>query len=98
MEKEFDDDELTVTLSLDDGRDLECIVLTVFEAEGRDYIALLPTEGPEAESGEVYLYRYSEEDGEPVLDNIEDDAEYDAVSEAFDELLDEEEFEEFEDI
>ena len=52
-------EEMTVTLSLDDGSQLECVVLTIFTAGERDYIALLPMEGPEAEEGEVYLYRYS---------------------------------------
>ena len=88
-------DEMTVTLSLDDGSQLECVVLTIFTAGERDYIALLPMEGPEAEEGEVYLYRYSEsEDGEPDLANIEDDDEYEIVAEAFDQLLDDAEYDE----
>lgn len=89
------EEEMTVTLDLDDGTQLECVVLTIFEAGGRDYIALLPIEGAEAEEGEVYLYRYLEdEDGNPSLDNIENDAEYEIVEEAFDELLDEQEYDE----
>ena len=88
-------EEMTVTLTLDDGSELECIVLTIFEAGGRDYIALLPPEGAESEEGEVYLYRYSETEGsEPVLENIEDDDEYEIVADAFDELLDEQEYDE----
>ena len=88
-------EEMTVTLSLDDGSQLECVVLTIFTAGERDYIALLPMEGPEAEEGEVYLYRYSEsEDGEPDLANIEDDDEYERVAEAFDQLLDDAEYDE----
>ena len=52
-------------------------------------------EGQEAEEGEVFLYRYSEtEDGTPNLENIEDDDEYEVVADAFDELLDEEEYDE----
>ena len=39
-------------------------------------------------------YRYSETDGQPELDNIEDDDEYEIVADAFDELLDNEEFDE----
>lgn len=88
-------EEMTVTLTLDDGSELECVVLTIFTAGERDYIALLPMNGPEAEEGEVYLYRYSEkEDGQPNLENIEDDDEYEIVAEAFDELLDEAEYDE----
>ena len=59
------------------------------------YIALLPMDGAEAEEGEVYLYRYYEpEGGEPTLDNIENDEEYEIVADAFDELLDEQEYDE----
>ena len=29
-------EEMTVTLTLDDGTELECVVLTIFEAGGRD--------------------------------------------------------------
>ena len=35
-------EEMTVTLTLDDGREIECVVLTIFPAGGKDYIALLP--------------------------------------------------------
>lgn len=88
-------EEMTVTLTLDDGTEIECVVLTIFTAGKRDYIALLPMEGAEAEEGEVYLYRYSEsEDGQPNLENIEDDDEYEIVADAFDELLDDAEYDE----
>lgn len=88
-------EEMTVTLTLDDGKELECVVLTIFTAGERDYIALLPMNGPESEEGEVYLYRYFEkEDGQPNLENIEDDEEYEIVADAFDELLDEAEYDE----
>lgn len=90
------DEEVTVTLTLDNDEEIECVVLVIYEVNGQDYIALLPIneEGTE-EDGEVYLYRYIEsEDGEPTLDNIEDDDEYEAVADAFDEWLDEQEFEE----
>ena len=89
------DEEMTVTLTLDDGTDLECVVLTIFEAADREYIALLPLDGNEAEDGEVYLYRYTEDaDGNPDIQNIESDEEYEIVADAFDELLDTEEYEE----
>ena len=90
-----EEEELTVTLTLDDDTEVECVVLTIFTAGERDYIALLPMEGEDSEEGEVYLYRYSEtEDGTPVLDNIEDDDEYEIVADAFDEMLDDQEYDE----
>ena len=94
-EMDLEQEEMTVTLTLDDGSEVECVVLTIFEAGDRDYIALPPTEGAEADEGEVYLYRYEEDaDGNPSLDNIEDDDEYEVVADAFDELLDDQEFDE----
>ena len=68
------DEEMTVTLTLDDGTELECVVLTIFEAGEKEYIALLPLDGREAEDGEVYLYRYVEDiNGNPDLENIDSD-------------------------
>lgn len=86
---------MTVTLTLDDNSVVECEVITIYEANGKDYIALLPlNEKGESESGDVYLYRYTEEDGEPNLENIEDDDEYEIAADAFDEWMDEQDFEE----
>ena len=92
----LDDEDMFVTLDLDDGSSMECQILTIFEADGRDYIALLPVDEDEQpnEDSEVFIYRYSEDaEGNPSLENIEDDEEYEVVSDRFDELLDEAEFE-----
>ena len=97
MSKENNNTEevLTVTLTLDDDEVVECAVLTTYEANGKEYIALLPLdENGESESGDVYLYRYAEVDGEPTLENIVDDDEYEIAADAFDEWMDEQEFEE----
>lgn len=88
----FGGEETTVTITLEDDSTIDCVVLTIFEADDREYIAVMP----EDENNEnVYLYRYHElEDGQPELTNIETDEEYEIVSDAFDELLDEQEFNE----
>lgn len=95
-----DDTDILVTLDLEDGSQVECEILTIFSVNGQDYIALLPQgeNGEPNEDGEVFIYRYFEdEDGNPSLDNIQDDDEYEAVSDRFDEWLDENEFNEQED-
>ena len=87
-----DESDMQVTLSLDDGSEVECAILTIFELEEQNYSALLPLDedGNENEEGEVFIYRYFEdEEGNPSLENIEDDEEYEAVADRFDELLDE---------
>lgn len=92
-------EEVTVTLTLDNDEELECAVLTIYSVDDKEYIALLPLdEDGDNEEGEVFIYRYIEtEDGEPTLENIEDDEEYEAAADAFDEWLDEQEFEELDD-
>lgn len=95
-----DDEDVMVTLALDDGSSVECEILTIFDVGGSDYIALLPLDsnGKPNEEGEVYIYRYLEApDGTPSLENIEDDQEYEAVADRFDELQDEADFEAMED-
>ena len=88
-------EEITVTLTLDNNEVVECAVLTTYEAGGHEYIALLPlNENGESEDGDVYIYRYKEVDGEPTLENIEDDEEYEIAADGFDEWMDEQEFEE----
>ncbi len=90
-----ENETLTVTLTLDNDEELECAVLTIFEVDACKYIALLPLdEDGNNEDGEVFLYRFLEtEDGEPTLDNIEDDDEYERVADKFDEWLDTQEYE-----
>lgn len=93
-----EDEAVTVTLTLDNNEVVECAILTIYEVSDREYIALLPlNEDGENDSGDVYLYRYEEEDGEPALDNIDDDEEYEIAADAFDEWLDAQEFEELDD-
>ena len=77
-----DCEKATVTLTLDDGSMMECAILTIFEADEKE--------------GDVYLYRFQEVNGNPTLDNIESDEEYEMVADAFDEWLDNAEFEDME--
>ena len=85
----------SITLSLDDGTEVECAVIRTFPAGDKNYIALLPIADIDEDESEVYLYRYSiNSDNEPVLENIESDEEYEIVSDAFDEELDAMEYEE----
>ena len=96
--EEIQGEEMTVTLELDDGS-VDCAVVTIITVEDKDYIALMPLdENGENEDGEVWFYGYKEKpddpNEEPELIYIEDDAEYEKVEEAFDEYLDNCEFDE----
>ena len=95
-DSEFKDRD-TMTLDLDDGGKLECIVLNVFPVNNREYIALLPMndEGHVEEDAQIFLYRFEElGDDEVNLETIEDDDEFELVSDYFYEMLDEQEFNE----
>ena len=82
-----------ITLDLDDGTQLSCDIIAIFEAGEYDYIALYPEK--EEEDGEVLIYRYvTEEDGTPNLTNIESDEEFELVAEEFNKIQDEWEDEE----
>lgn len=96
---ETPDEEMTVDLELDDGRNVECAVITIFTVEGNDYIALLPMVDEDDEIyGEVWFYGYKENSNdpneEPELTYIDDEDVYEAVTDAFDEYLDSQEFDE----
>lgn len=91
------DEEMTVELELEDGSKVNCAIVTILTVREQDYIVLLPlNEKGENTDGEVWFYRYYEDeanpDAEPELSYIEDEEEYEIVADAFDEYLDNEEF------
>ena len=90
-----ENESLTVTLTLENNEELECAVLNIFEAEEKEYIALLPLdENGDNTHGQIYQYRFIDngEQEEPGLENIEEDEEFDRVSAIFNEWLDTQDF------
>ena len=93
------EEEMTVELELEDGSKITCAIVTILTVQNQDYIALLPlNEKGENTEGEVWFYRYHEDennpDTEPELTYIEEDDEYEIVADACDEYLDNAEFDE----
>lgn len=93
------DDYGIITLTLDDDTELECSIISIYSVGDSEqkYIALLPMneEGEIPEESEVLIYRFIDNgDDDPTLENIEDDDEFEMAADAFDEILDAEEFEE----
>lgn len=74
-----------MTLLLDDDKELKCNVLGIFACGEKEYIALLPKD-----EEDVLLYGFEEKGEEVELTNIEDDEEFDMVSESFWNMVDEE--------
>lgn len=98
-ENSSEDEEMTVEIELEDGTVVNCAVITILTVQEQDYIALLPLDDQgENADGEVWFYGYRENpddsNEEPALDYIEDDEEYERVADAFDEYLDNCEFDE----
>lgn len=96
---DFEAEEMTLTLDLEDGTSVECAVITILTVDSMDYIVVLPLdENGENTDGEVWFYRYSENpddpNEEPELGYIDSDDEYEKVADAFDEYLDNCEFDE----
>jgi len=80
----------TVSLELENGEELECPILEIFEIEGKEYIALLH---PDEEI--ALLYGFVENDDDTIeLTEIVTDEEYEVVSKVFTKLFSEEDEEE----
>ena len=79
--------ENMITLLDDEGKEVECEVIDLFEFEEKEYIVLL-----QVDEEDPYILRVDkDQDGSEVFAVIEDDEEFDKVAEAYDELLGEEE-------
>lgn len=91
----LNDEDMTVDLDLECGT-VTCQILTIFELDDREYIVLQPEKNPLCEEGDIWIYRYSENpddpNEEPELEYIDDDEEYEAAIDRFDEILDEQAF------
>jgi uncharacterized protein YrzB (UPF0473 family) len=79
-----DSDSDFITLEFDDGVEVECEIMGVFDCDGKEYIALLPEDGTD----DVYIYGYEEIDDEEFdLIDIEDDEEFKRVVAEFDKVV-----------
>lgn len=77
------EEEDYITLEFDDGTTVECEIMGVFDAAGKEYIALIPDDGTD----DVYIYGYKEvgEDEYDLLDITDEEFEV-AVAE-FDKIV-----------
>ena len=92
MEDQFGSDFMTIVD--EDGQEYELEILTQLEYNGFTYLAVIPAglEDEEAANPEVSILKSVEEDGEPILCAIEDEAELQSVYDLImDQLYEEEE-------
>lgn len=84
MDNEMDN---MITLLDDEGKEVECEVIDMFQFEEKEYIVLLPMD-----EEDPYILRVDKDaDGNEVFAVIEDDEEFEKVADAYDELLGEDE-------
>ncbi|MBE5942255.1 MAG: DUF1292 domain-containing protein [Lachnospiraceae bacterium] len=85
--------EDTITLYLDNNKEVECDILAIFPIKDQHYIALMPQKPIEGyEAGEYFLYRYQSDGKNVDISDIESEEEWEIVEDKFEELLDEDEF------
>lgn len=81
------DEVLKITLEFDDGEDVVCEPLFIFDFDGKEYIALVPSD---EESDDVYIYAYNElGDDEFEFLDIDSDEEFDKVVAEFERIIEE---------
>ncbi|WP_017814646.1 MULTISPECIES: DUF1292 domain-containing protein [Paenibacillus] len=77
-------DEFVLSLTDEEGNDVEMVLVETFDVGEKLYALLLERGNPEADG---YIMRLEEEDDGMVLENIEDEAEWKAVEQAYAELV-----------
>ena len=77
MSNEYGSDFMTIID--EDGTEFELEILSTLEYNGQTYLAVTLADGEENENPEVSILKSVEEDGEPILCAIEDDAELEEV-------------------
>lgn len=90
------DDDDVVSFPLEDGSEVDCPIIAIFPYDEKRYIMLqAPKAFDDVEKGDYLLFGYDEdENGDPFLVDIESEEEYDAAYDAFEELIDEEAYNE----
>ncbi|MEK3788017.1 DUF1292 domain-containing protein [Paenibacillus sp. FSL K6-1230] len=77
-------EEMVLTLTDEEGNDVEMVLVETFDVEDKVYALLLERGNPEADG---IILRLQEENEEMMLYNIEDEEEWKRVEEAYNELV-----------
>lgn len=99
MGEQYEDDADIVVLTDEEGEDHEFELIDILEIEEREYAVLAPLDGEDEEDeldeDEAIILRVeTDEDGERVFSDIEDDEEWKTVAEAWESSLEDAELEE----
>lgn len=87
---EVNDDQIIETVT-EDGEKVQFKLFDIVEFEEKEYALLLPLEDEDNEEAELVLMQLTKEDDDYIFETIEDDDEFDRVSEYIESLADEDE-------
>lgn len=87
---EVNDDQIIETVT-EDGEKVQFKLFDIVEFEEKEYALLLPLEDEDNEDAELVLMQLTKEDDDYIFETIEDDDEFDRVSEYVESLADEDE-------
>ena len=82
-----EEDREFLTLTDEDGEETEFEIVDKIVANGTEYLALVPA--VESEEDGLYIYKVIVEDGDEYIEPIEDDKEFEEISETFEDRLSE---------
>lgn len=80
---EFD----TIVLPMEDDTEQEFAILDDFELDGKTYLVVSRIDGEEIED-QIFIYGYTEDEEGLLINYIEDDAEYEAIFNAYMSIVD----------
>jgi len=87
LSKEYEFEETIVTLTDEDGQDRDFYIDEIYEVGKKLYAALIPGDVKNVE--EYYVFRLKDLGGDDFeLEDIDDEEEYDAAADAYEECLD----------
>ena len=81
-----------IELTDEDGNVIKCALYDIIDFEDKQYAILADMTNSKNEMYDTIITVYKEEDGTSYFETIEDDDEFDRVSEYVDKLLEEEDF------
>ena len=87
---EVNDDQIIETVT-EDGEVVQFKLFDIVEFEEKEYSLLLPLEDEDNEDAELVLMQLTKDDDDYIFETIEDDDEFDRVSEYIESLADEDE-------
>ena len=81
-----------LTLTDEEGNEHDFSVIDMIEMDGSEYAILVPIEGQEGDEDEAIILKIvTDDDGNEVLVDIEDDEEWEKVADTYASMMEEEE-------